>query len=377
MSGPLAGTKVVEIAGIGPGPFAAMMLADLGAEVIRVDRPDAVATYDSARDASGVLRRSRRSVAVNLKQPAGVETVLRLASRADAVIEGFRPGVAERLGIGPEVAFERNPALIYGRMTGWGQSGPYAQMAGHDIDYIALTGILYHIGRAGQPPTPPLNLVADFGGGGMLLALGVVCALFEARESGQGQVVDAAMCDGAALLAAIFFNGPLIQGERGTNQLDGGAPFYDTYETADRQYVAVGAIEPPFYDLMLRLVGLDPTEHDQWDRSQWPSLKAKLATVFKTKTREEWCALMEGTDACFAPVLRRDEAPHHPHATSRRAFVDVDGEIQPAPAPRFSRTALAVPTRGPRPGQHTDEALTDWGFTRDELADLHAQGAIV
>ncbi|MHB1854398.1 MAG: CaiB/BaiF CoA transferase family protein, partial [Acidimicrobiales bacterium] len=341
VSGPLAGVRVLEVAGIGPGPFAAMMLSDMGAEVIRVDRAQSVRGGDPSHPPADIMNRGRRSIGLDLKHPDGVETLLRLVESADALIEGFRPGVAERLGIGPEECLERNPALVYGRMTGWGQEGPYAPMAGHDINYIALSGTLHSIGRAGGPPVPPLNLVGDFGGGGMLLAFGVACALVEAANSGQGQVVDAAMVDGAAVLAT-FIHGltsmGLWQEERGTNLLDTGAHFYDVYETADGRYVSIGSIEPQFYAELLRLTGLDsdPEMAGQMDRSRWPVLKDRLAGVFKTKTRDEWCELMEGTDVCFAPVLAPSEAPDHPHNVARGTFVEVAGIRQPGPAPRFS-----------------------------------------
>ncbi|HZU71190.1 MAG TPA: CaiB/BaiF CoA-transferase family protein, partial [Acidimicrobiales bacterium] len=336
MSGPLQGVRVVEVAGIGPGPFAAMMLADMGAEVIRVDRAQAVRGGDPARPPMDVLARGRRSIGVDLKNPDGVETVLRLVEGSQALIEGFRPGVAERLGIGPQECLARNPALVYGRMTGWGQDGPYASMAGHDINYIALAGTLHPIGRAGGPPVPPLNLVGDFGGGGMLLAFGVACGLLEAGRTGQGQVVDAAMVDGAAVLAAMF-HGFTASGiwteERGTNLLDTGAHFYDVYETADARFVSIGSIEPQFYAELLRLTGLEGEDlPHQMDRSQWAALKERLAAVFRTKTRDEWCSIMEGTDVCFAPVLSLSEAPAHPHNQARRTFVEVGGVVQPAPA---------------------------------------------
>ena len=377
MSGPLEGVRIVEIAGIGPGPFAAMMLSDMGAEVLRVDRAPAGAP---GRGGGDPLLRGRRSVGVDLKQPEGVQTVLRLVERADGLIEGFRPGVTERLGIGPDDCLARNPKLVYGRMTGWGQDGPYAPTAGHDINYIALSGALHAIGRAGEPPVPPLNLVGDFGGGGMLLAFGMVCGILEASRSGQGQVVDAAMVDGSAALMAMMYGFKAMgfwQDERGVNLLDGAAHFYDTYECADGKHVAIGSIEPQFYAELRRLAGLDGPQWDaQMDRSQWPARKRELAEVFRTKTRDEWAALMEGTDVCFAPVLSMDEAPKHPHNVARGTFVEVAGVTQPAPAPRFSRTAAAVDRPPAAPGEHTDEALADWGFSADELAKLRAFAAI-
>jgi alpha-methylacyl-CoA racemase len=381
MSGPLSGVKVVEIAGIGPGPFAAMMLADMGAEVVRVDRAGQVnPAFDTSRPNLEVLNRGRRSIGVDLKHPDGVETVLRLVEQADALIEGFRPGVAERLGIGPEVCLARNPRLVYGRMTGWGQDGPYAQAAGHDINYIALAGALAHFGRAGQKPTPPINLVGDFGGGGMLMAFGIACALVEAGRSGQGQVVDAAMVDGSAILMTMIwgFRALGIWGDRGTNVLDTGAPFYDTYETADGKFVSVGALEPQFYRELLERTGLlgevDPAR--QMDQSAWPELRERLTAVFRSKTRDEWCELLDGTDACFAPVLTMDEAAEHPHLVARHTIVTEQGVAQPAPAPRFSRTPGAIRRPPAWPGQHTDEVLADWGFAEAERAKLREAGAI-
>lgn len=380
MSGPLDGYRIVEIAGIGPGPFAAMMLADMGAEVLRVDRTSAV-TAGTGKPSYDLLARGRRSIGVDLKRPEGTELVLRLVERADALVEGFRPGVAERLGIGPEHCRRRNPRLVYGRMTGWGQDGPYATAAGHDINYIALAGALEAVGRAGEPPVPPLNLLGDFGGGGMLLAYGVVCGLLEAARSGEGQVVDAAMVDGAALLMTMFF-GMTASGawrpERGTNLLDTGAHFYDVYETADGRYVAVGSLEPQFYAELLRLSGLEAAEDlpDQLDRSQWPAMKQRLAEVFRTKTRDEWCALMEGTDVCFAPVLSLAEAPDHPHNASRNTFLEVAGMTQPAPAPRFSRTPGEISRPPAHPGEHTEEALRDWGLDASDTTKLREAGVI-
>jgi alpha-methylacyl-CoA racemase len=373
---------VVEIAGIGPGPFAAMMLADMGADVIRVDRKSAVTGGAADAPPLDLLTRGRRSVGVDLKQPGGAEVVLRLAEQADALIEGFRPGVAERLGIGPGECRERNPRLVYGRMTGWGQEGPLAGAVGHDINYISLAGVLGAIGRAGEAPVPPLNLVGDFGGGGMLLAFGVVCALLEAARSGQGQVVDAAMIDGSALLMTMF-HGMAASGswrpERGTNLLDSGAPFYDVYETAGGGYVSVGSLEPQFYAELLRLSGLGETAADlpaQLDRSQWPAMKKRLAEVFRSKTRDEWTALMEGSDVCFAPVLSMAEAPAHPHNAARHTFTEVAGIPQAAPAPRFSRTPGAISRPPAHPGQHTEEALRDWGFGAGDIASLRAAEVI-
>lgn len=383
MAGPLSGYRIVELAGIGPGPFAGMMLSDMGAEVLRVDRAQSV------RDGAGipaadVLSRNRRSVGVDLKHPDGREAVLRLLEKADALIEGFRPGVTERLGLGPEDCMARNPRLVYGRMTGWGQTGPYAPTAGHDINYIALSGTLDMIGRQGQPPVPPLNLVGDFGGGGMFLAFGVVCGILEASRSGQGQVVDAAMVDGAAVLASMIhgFRSAGIWGERGTNMLDTGAWYYDVYGTADGRYISLGSIEPQFLAEMLRITGLaDDVDGkgplpDQNDRSQWPAMKERLAAVIRTRTRDEWSALLEGSDACFAPVLSPEEAAAHPHNAGRGTFTQVEGVLQPAPAPRFSRTAPEISGPPARPGQHTEQALADWGFSWSEIAKLKETSAI-
>jgi alpha-methylacyl-CoA racemase len=380
MSGPLEGVRVVEIAGIGPGPFAAMMLADMGADVVRVDRAQKVSGGDPASPPIDLLGRGRRSVGVDLKHPEGAGVVLRLVEHADVLIEGFRPGVMERLGIGPEECMARNPRLVYGRMTGWGQEGPYADAAGHDINYIALAGALDPVGRAGERPVPALNLIGDFGGGGMFMAYGVVCALLEAGRSGRGQVVDAAMVDGAAVLTTFIHSLRAIgiwTDERGTNLLDTGAPFYEVYETADHRFVSVGSIEPQFYAELLRLSGLEGEElPGQMDRSQWPALKERVAEVFRTKTRDEWCALMEGTDVCFAPVLSMGEAPAHPHNRQRETFVDVAGVPQPAPAPRFGRTPGAIDRPPPHAGQHTDDTLADWGFTTGEREKLRQAGAI-
>jgi alpha-methylacyl-CoA racemase len=374
--GPLQGIRVIEMAGIGPGPFTAMMLSDMGAEVVRVDRPGS-ATGDPTRD---VLNRGRRSVAVDLKHPDGVEAVLRLTERADALIEGFRPGVMERLGLGPDDCLARNPRLVFGRMTGWGQDGPLAQAAGHDINYIALAGALNNFARKGERPVAPLNMVGDFGGGGMLLAFGVACALLEAGRSGRGQVVDAAMVDGTAVLTTMihaFIAMGIWTDDPGTNILDTGAHFYDVYETADAKFVAVGPIEGKFYAELLRLVGWDREELPwQMDRSQWPALKERFVDLFRTKTRDEWSALLEGTDACFAPVLSLTEAPAHPHNEARATFVTRDGIVQPAPAPRFSRTVAEIQGPPPAPGEHTDATLADWGFDPDDITKLRAAGAI-
>ncbi|HWJ96708.1 MAG TPA: CaiB/BaiF CoA-transferase family protein, partial [Acidimicrobiales bacterium] len=334
-----------------------------------------------AEPPADILARGRRSVAVDLKNPEGVATVLDLVAEADVLIEGFRPGVMERLGLGPDVCLERNPRLVYGRMTGWGQQGPYASAAGHDINYIALAGALEPLGRAGEQPTPPLNLVGDFGGGGMMLAFGVCAALVEVARSGEGQVIDAAMVDGAASLMTMtwsFKHMGIWADERGTNMLDTGAHFYDTYEAADGKYVSIGSIEPQFYAELLRLTGIDPESlPKQMDKSQWPALKERFAEVFKTKTRDEWCELMEHTDVCFAPVLSMDEAPEHPHIAERETFTTVAGLVQPAPAPRFSRTPGSIERPPPHAGQHTDEALEAWGISADRIAQLREAKAIV
>jgi alpha-methylacyl-CoA racemase len=378
--GPLAGITVIEIAGIGPGPYCGMMLADLGADVIRIDRAAAVRGGDPERPPADLLGRGRRSVGVDLKSPDGVEVVLGLVETADALIEGFRPGVTERLGIGPEECLARNPRLVYGRMTGWGQDGPYATTAGHDINYISLAGALEPIGRKGQAPVPPLNLIGDFGGGGLLLAFGVVAALLDARRSGEGQVIDAAMVDGAASLMTMthsFRAMGIWNDERGTNMLDTGAHFYDVYECADGKYVSIGSIEPQFYAELLRLTGLEGEDLPwQQDRSQWPVLKERLAAIFRTRTRDEWCEVMEGTDVCFAPVLAIPEAIEHPHNVERGTFVEVAGITQPGPAPRFSRTPGAVRRPPAHPGQHTDEVLTEAGLDADRVAKLREAGVI-
>jgi len=369
---------MVEMAGIGPAPMCAMLLADLGATVLRVERMQASGLGIDKPGRFEIMNRSRHAVAVDLKKKDGVEMVLRLVAGADAFIEGFRPGVAERLGIGPDECLARNPRLVYGRMTGWGQTGPLAQAAGHDLNYIALTGVLDAIGRAGQKPTPPLNLVGDFGGGALYLALGIACGLLEAQRSGKGQVVDAAMTDGAASLMTMFF-GMRAAGQftttRGANILDSGAFFYEVYECADGRHVAVAPIEDKFLAELFRLLALDPADFPaKLDAAGWPAAKKKLAAVFKTKTREEWCRLLEGSDACFAPVLSLDEAPDHPHNKARGTFIAIDGITQPAPTPRFSRTPAGTPTppEAPRSG-----ALREWGFGEDEIAALREAGAVL
>ena len=376
--GPLAGVKVIEIAGIGPGPFCGMMLADMGAEVIRIDRAGGGLGGAIPND---VLNRGRRSVAVNLKSPEGVEVVLRLCEKADIIFEGFRPGVAERLGIGPDACLARNPKIVYGRMTGWGQDGPMANAAGHDINYISLTGALHGIGRKGERPVPPLNLVGDFGGGAMYLAFGLMCALIESQKSGKGQVVDAAMVDGAASLMSMFWtfnNMGMHVDDRESNMLDGATHFYDTYETKDGKYISIGSIEPQFYRLLIEKAELDPkTFAPQMVNAKWPELKAELTEVFKGKTRDEWCEIMEGTDVCFAPVLSLKEAPEHPHMKARKTFVELDGFTQPAPAPRFSRTVPTLTTSGRKAGEDTVEVLTEFGFGSSEIEALKESGSVI
>jgi alpha-methylacyl-CoA racemase len=379
--GPLEGIRVLEIGGIGPGPFCGMMLADMGADVVRIERESASLAEPLPKDP---LLRSRRSVAIDLRKPDGIETALRLAERADVLLEGFRPGVMERLGVGPQTCLERNPRLIYGRMTGWGQDGPLVHAAGHDINYIALTGALHLIGATGGKPVPPLNLVGDFGGGGMLLSVGVLAALLEARRSGRGQIVDAAMIDGSAALLAMFFG---FRAERyfrdatGENFLAGAAPYYDTYETKDGKYVAIGALEPQFFAALLDKLGLDParfgsTGFPAFDpttvKDRWPELRAAIAAAVRVRTRAEWCEIMEGTDACFAPVLSVEEAPCHPHNAQRRTFIEVDGVLQNAPAPRFSRTTLEPPRAPRRPGEDAEQVLLEAGFSNADIQRLRA-----
>ena len=367
--GPLSGTTIIEILGIGPAPFCGMMLSDMGAEVIRVDRPAKTALRP--RD---VLSRGRRSIAIDLKQKSGQEIVLRLCQHADALIEGFRPGVMERLGLGPELCFKRNEKLIYGRMTGWGQEGPLAHAAGHDPNYISLAGVLHTIGLKDKGPVLPLNLIGDFGGGGLLLAFGIVAAMFEAQRSGKGQVVDAAIVDGAASLMAIIY-GLYARGawvdERESNFLDGGAHFDNVYETLDGKYISICALEPQFYSLLLEKLALDPKAfNNQMERSKWPQYKMEFAALFKQKTREEWCTLLEGTDVCFAPVLSLSEAPQHPHNISRGTFVTHDDMLQPAPSPRFSRTSPEIQGLSRIPGQDTRLILEKAGFSDEEIESL-------
>jgi len=376
--GPLAGIKVLEFEAIGPGPFCGMMLADMGADVLLIDRQGDSGLGLGRERWFEVMMRGRRSATLDLKSPGGVAAALELAGKSDAIIEGFRPGVMERLGLGPDVLLKKNPQLVYGRMTGWGQDGPLAPRAGHDINYIALTGVLHAIGRAGEAPVPPLNLVGDFGGGGMLLAFGIACALVEARKSGKGQVVDAAMVDGASTLAAMF-SGMLAAKRwsevRGENILDTGAPWYDTYETKDGKHVAIGSIEPKFYeDLIVRLGLKNGNLPPQHDRKGWPALRKLFSEKFREKTRDDWCEVFDGSDACFAPVLTFSEARAHPHNVARATFTRSGKVDQPAPAPRFSRTPGVIQRPPPERGQGGREALKDWGFSSSEVQNLKSLG---
>ena len=377
--GPLHDVTIIEIASIGPGPFCGMMLADLGADVVRIDRADAVVRSADTGPSLELMNRGKRSIGVDLKNPAGTQIVLRMVEQAHALIEGFRPGVAERLGIGPDPCRQHNPGLVYGRMTGWGQEGPLSGLAGHDINYLALSGVLHTIGRVGEPPVPPLNLVGDFGGGGMLLALGVVAGLFEARRSGLGQVIDAAMIDGSALLTTMI-HGMRAMGlwsdRRGVNLLDTGAPFYEVYETSDGGFMAVGAIEPYFYSEFIELLELDGELPDQLDAQHWPEMKRRIAARFKKHSRHEWEARFAGSDACVTPVLTMGEAPDHPHHRSRRTFVQRDGVTQPGPGPRFDRTPSEISGSPPAAGRHTDEVLAAFGFSEAERSSLYASGAV-
>ncbi len=375
--GPLSGLRIVEFAGIGPGPFAGMMLADMGAEILRIDRRNDAGADDPKKD---IPARGRQSITLDLKKPDAADVALRLIDQADALIEGFRPGVMERLGLGPDTCMARNPKLVYGRMTGWGQDGPLAHAAGHDINYIALSGALWSIGEAGRKPVPPLNLLGDFGGGGMLLAFGLVCALLRARETGIGDVVDAAMCDGTATLMAPVY-GYLAKGrwknERQSNLLDGAAPYYGVYECRDGQWICIAPLEPQFYALLLKLLDL-PEDHfgDRTDEQTWPEQHRCFADIFQRKDRGEWCALLEGTDVCFAPVLDLEEAPEHAHNQARSIFVDAHGVRQPAPAPRFTNRPTALPGSPPAPGEHNETALLSWGFERAEIAELSRSGVM-
>lgn len=374
-SGPLSGLKVVEFAGIGPGPFCGMLLADLGADVVRIDRMETV-----GRPARDIMGRGKRSVGIDLKSAAGIETALDLIEKADALIEGFRPGVMERLGLGPDAALARNPRLVYGRMTGWGQTGPLSHSAGHDINYIALTGALHAMGRRGEPPAPPLNLVGDFGGGALYLAFGICAALLEARSSGRGQVIDCAMTDGAASLMTMFFGMKSMgmwSDQREANLLDGAAHFYDCYECACGGWLAVGAIEPQFHALLIPGLGLDPADFAaQMDASRWPDYSARIAAAVRTRTRDDWMKVFEGTDACVAPVLSMTEAPQNAHNLARKTFETAFGVLQPAPAPRFSRTPGAISAPPPEPGAHTRSALADWGMPSDDIETLIVNGVV-
>ncbi len=374
--GPLKGLKIIEMAGIGPGPFCGMVLADLGAEIIRVDRASAIGTGSKQEPSN----RGKKSIAVDLKAKEGVEVVLKLVETADAIFEGFRPGVMERLGIGPEVCMARNNRIVFGRMTGWGQEGPLANAAGHDINYISLSGALAAIGRPGSPPVPPLNLIGDFGGGGMLLALGLVAALLESKESKKGQVVDAAMTDGSALLMTMIYSmqsSGMWKTTMGSNLLDGGSHFYDTYECKDGKFISIGSIEPQFYALLCQIAELNEKVFSkQMSRDLWPEQKEEIKKIFLKKTRDEWCELMEGTDVCFAPVLDMSEAPQHPHNKERKTFIDLEGVTQPAPAPRFSRTEPEVVSSPSIVGEHTNEVLSSIGLSEEDISTLKTSGAV-
>ncbi len=384
--GPLQGIKIVEFAGIGPGPLCGMMLADMGAEVLRIDRKNPVTHYTGQKFDSynpgryGVLNRGKRSVALHLKLPSGVDAARRLVAQADALIDPFRPGVMEKLGLGPEPSLAANPRLVYGRMTGFGQDGPLAHAAGHDLNYIGISGALHIIGRPDEKPVPPINYVGDYGGGACMLAFGIACALVEAKASGRGQIIDTAMTEGSAILASMMY-GMFAQGAwqpKGQNRIDGGAHFYDVYECSDGKYLTVACAEPQFYELLLDLMQLDDPElrKDRMDPERWPALKGKLTTAFKSKTRSEWCSVLEGTDACVTPMLDFEEAPKHPHNVARKAFITLDGVTQPAPAPRFSRTVPEVTRRPPTAGENNHDALTDWGFNPDEISALESSGAL-
>ena len=374
--GPLTGVRVVEMAGIGPGPFTAMMLSDLGAEVIRVDR----LSQKGLGHPANVLNRGRKSIAVDLKNPRGVETTLRLIEQADVILEGFRPGVMERLGLGPEKCLSANPRLIFGRMTGWGQTGLLSQAAGHDINYISIAGALGAMGYADRPPAPPLNLVGDFGGGAMYLLTGILAALVERNTSGKGQIIDAAMTDGTASLLSPFFGLMAMDmwtTDRFSNRLDGGAFYYGSYECSDGKYISIGSLEPQFYALLLEKAEIDgPEFQEQLDEASWPAKREKLTQIFKSKTRQQWCDIMEGTDVCFAPVLDLKEAPNHPHNIDRKTFIEFEGVVQPAPAPRFSRTQGEIQGPAAKNGENTKEVLSAWNFSEQEIGELQAAGAI-
>lgn len=382
MAGPLTGITIIEFAGLGPGPFCGMMFADMGANVIRIDRVAGSNNEqaDIFKRNDPVIDRGRRSICLDLKNPTGKEVALRLVARADALFEGFRPGVMEKLGLDPATCMAHNARLIYGRMTGWGQTGPLAHVAGHDINYISLSGALHAMGPSDRPPPVPLNLIGDFAGGGMLLAFGILCALFEARSSGKGQVVDAAMSDGAATLMAMMYglySRGLWDNARASNFLDGAAPFYGTYECSDGKYVSIGPLEPQFYREMLRLCGIqDPQFLNQWSLEDWPRMRNELERVFKTRSRDEWCAIFEGSDACLTPVLDLEEAPRHPHNAARKTFIEVNGKFQPAPAPRFSRTPGAVPQPSSDVAAQTIELLRWGGYSESEAGDLIKSGVV-
>jgi alpha-methylacyl-CoA racemase len=379
--GPLSGVKIVELAGIGPGPFAGMMLSDMGADIVRIDKANDVKPESFGKQNREPLYRGRRSIGVNLKNPEGVETVLKLVEQADALFEGYRPGVTERLGLGPDVCLARNPGLVYARMTGWGQDGPMANASGHDINYIALAGALAHFGREGAKPTPPINLVGDFGGGGLLMAFGIACGLFEARVSGKGQVIDVAMVDGSATLMSMIWGfrqlGIWNEEAPGTNMLDTGAPYYDTYETADGKYISLGSLEPQFYAELIERIGLGGEDLGFYmDKNNWPALRERFTPLFKSKTRDEWDAILKGTDACYAPVLTMTEAAEDEHIKARQTIIERGGVHQPAPSPRFSRTKAEITIDPPWPGQQTDDALADWGFSTGDIAKLRESGAV-
>jgi len=378
--GPLEGITVIEIASQGPGPFCGMILADLGASVIRIERVSSVSGDTTGPPPLRPLERSRRSIGIDLKSSDGAALVLRMVEQADVLIEGFRPGVTERLGLGPDDCLARNPRFVYGRATGWGRTGPLSTDAGHDVNFVALSGALHPIGRAGEPPVIPINMVGDFGGGGMLMAVGILAALLERDRSGAGQVVDAAMIDGAAM-QTVLLHGLLAEGlwtdERGVNMLDGGAPFYDIYETADGRHIAVGAIEPKFFGRLVEVLGLEPAQvPDHLDQSRWPELRAILTDSIRARSRDEWADLFVGEDVCAAPVLSLTEVADHPHHAERGTFIDSGGVMQPAPAPQFSRTPLDAPTPAPHPGMHTDEVLTGFGLEPEEIDGLRAAGTV-
>ncbi|MBV1932470.1 MAG: CoA transferase [Porticoccaceae bacterium] len=378
-SGPLEGLRIIELQGIGPGPFCAMMLADMGAEVIRIDRTGAAGGMPRA-EKYDLLARGRRSMRLDLKSPEGKAILLDMVEKSDGLIEGFRPGVMERLGIGPEVLLEKNPAIVVGRMTGWGQEGPISNISGHDINYIALTGALFNMGVKGGPPAPPLNLVGDFGGGGLLLAFGMVTAILKAKMSGTGQVVDAAMVDGASILSTSFF-GQLAEGKlregRGEHPLNGASHYYDAYECADGEYISIASVEPQFYAELKELLNLNEEDFgEQMNPKRWADQKTKIKTVFLSKTQDEWCELLQQSDICFAPVLRFAEAPEHPHNKARNAFLDIEGVVQPAPAPRFSATPGGISRPPAQRGEHTDEILAEWNYSAEQIAELHSKGAI-